>query len=64
MDNAPKHGSGRPEDNDDLTGQKIKNLVDKLEQKVENEREEEGAPGNVADRVKTEKVEPDDQAPE
>ena len=64
MDNAPKHGSGRPEDNDDLTGQKIKHLVDKLEQKVEKEREEEGAPGNVADRVKTEKIEPDDQAPE
>ncbi|UYP20271.1 hypothetical protein OED52_06980 [Rhodococcus sp. Z13] len=64
MDNAAKHGSGRPEDNDDLTGQKISRMVDDLEQKIERERDEEGVPGSVSDREETDQVEPDDQAPE
>lgn len=38
--------------------------VDEAEERIEQERKEEGVPGNVEDRESTEPVEPDDQAPE
>lgn len=64
MDDAESPGSGQPQDNDDLTGEKISRMVDDIEQKVETERDEQGVPGSVSDREATEQVEPDDQAPE
>lgn len=52
----------RAHDND-LTGDNLSQLIDDMEENVKKERNEEGVPGNPTDREKTEKVEPDDQAP-
>lgn len=55
-------GSGTPDD--DLTGEKLTELVEEMEQRVEAERDEEGVPGSKSDRDATEAMKPDDQAPE
>ncbi|MCK0092605.1 hypothetical protein HCA61_19195 [Rhodococcus sp. HNM0563] len=52
----------RAHDND-LTGDNLSQLIDDMEENVKKERNEEGVPGSSTDREKTEKVEPDDQAP-
>jgi len=43
--------------------ERLRDLVDGMEQDVEEERREDDAPGNVDERERTSSVEPDDQAP-
>ncbi len=43
--------------------ERLRDLVDGIEQEVEQERRDEDAPGNADERERTDSVEPDDQAP-
>jgi len=55
-----------PELNDDPLGrsQKLEHLVDDLDQKVADEHEAEGVPGNAAEREEVAVQEPETEAPE
>lgn len=44
--------------------ERLRDLVDGIEQDVADERRDEDIPGNVEERKRTPSVEPDDQAPD